>query len=45
MVNEVVGWSMGVQVIFIVSEGAGEVGYIFLVVFIVIGPKSLEKEC
>ena len=43
MVNEVVSWSVGVQVILVGSEGAGEVGYIFLFVFIVARLKSLEK--
>jgi hypothetical protein len=43
MVNEVVSWSVGVQVILVGSEGAGEVGYIFLFVFIVARLKSLVK--
>jgi hypothetical protein len=47
MVNEMISGSMGVQMIFVVSEGAGEVGWIFVCVcvVIVIRLKSLEKKC
>jgi hypothetical protein len=34
MVNEVISWGMGVQVIFVVSEGAGEVRYTFTFIFV-----------
>lgn len=42
MVNEVIGWSMGVQMIFVVSEGAGEVGGILVLIFLVVELESLS---
>lgn len=42
MINEVISWSMGMWVIFVVFEGEGEVRYIFI---FVIRPKSLGKKC